>query len=87
MVKTADSKGRIGLGAAFANRNVIIERVDDTEVRVILAEVVPAREAWLHKNPAAMDSVIRGLEQAKLMQLSENPIDIDKLCPPDHEDD
>lgn len=42
--KTADSKGRLTLGPKFANRDVIVEQVDDTEVRVILARVVPERD-------------------------------------------
>ncbi len=64
-IKTADSKGRISLGTRFANQTVIIEDVDATEVRVTLAQVIPQREAWLHKNPNAKASVMRGLKQAK----------------------
>ena len=63
-IKTADSKGRIGLGSRFANQTVIVEDVDSTEVRVVLAQVVPQRELWLHKNARAKASVLRGLEQA-----------------------
>jgi hypothetical protein len=48
--KTVDSKGRISLGARFANQTVIIEEVDSTEIRVTLAQVIPQREVWLHKN-------------------------------------
>jgi hypothetical protein len=80
MLKTADNKGRVSLGPEFANRSVIIERVDDTEVRVLLAEVVPAREAWLHKNRRAMEEVMRGLEQAKLHQFSDKTPDIGEDC-------
>ncbi len=63
--KTADSKGRVTLGSRFANQTVIVEEVDPTEVRVTLAQVVPQREIWLHKNPKAKASVLRGLAQAK----------------------
>jgi hypothetical protein len=63
--KTADSKGRVSLGSRFANQTVIVEDVDSTEVRVTLAQVVPQREIWLHKNPEAKASVLRGLAQAK----------------------
>ena len=76
-VKIADSKGRIVLGPQFANKPVIIEKVDDTEVRVIAAEVVPQRELWLHRNNQARDSVHRGLEQAKARKFSRNQPDLD----------
>jgi hypothetical protein len=76
-VKIADSKGRVVLGPHFANKPVIIEEVDDTEVRVIAAEVVPQRELWLHRNIKARDSVHRGLEQAKSRGFSRKPPDLD----------
>ena len=76
-VKIADSKGRIVLGPRFANKPVIIEEVDDTEVRVIAAEVVPQRELWLHRNIKARDSVDRGLAQAKARMFSRKPPDLD----------
>ena len=72
-VKIADSKGRVVLGPQFANKPVIIEEVDETEVRVIAAEVVPQRELWLHRNIKARDSVHRGLAQAKDRKFSQNP--------------
>jgi hypothetical protein len=75
-VKIADSKGRVVLGPQFANKPVIIEEVDDTEVRVIAAEVVPQRELWLHRNIEARDSVQRGLEQAKTRRFSRKPPDL-----------
>ena len=76
-VKIADSKGRIVLGPRFANKPVIIEEVDDTEVRVIAAEVVPQRELWLHRNAQARDSVHRGLVEAKARKFSQSPPDLD----------
>jgi len=71
--KTADSKGRISLGSRFANQTVIVEDVDLTEVRITLAEIVPQREVWLHKNPKAKASVLRGLEQAKARKTAKSP--------------
>ena len=49
VTKVADSKGRVTLGRRFANKTVILREVDDTEVLVTLARVVPAREAWLSR--------------------------------------
>ena len=74
--KTADSKGRIALGSRFANRMVIVEELDDTEVRITLAQVIPEREAWLYKNPKALASVRRGLTQAKAGEFSKSPPDL-----------
>jgi hypothetical protein len=75
--RTADSKGRISLGSRFANQTVIVEDVDPTEVRVTLAQVIPQREAWLHKNPKARASVLRGLEQAEAGKMAESPPDLE----------
>lgn len=63
--KTTDNKGRLTLGERFANRTVIVEEVDETEVRVTLARVVPEREMWLYENDAAIAAVRRGLAEAK----------------------
>ena len=71
--RTADSKGRIVLGSRFANQTVIVEEIDATEVRVTLAQVVPQREMWLHKNHKAKTSVLRGLSQAKAGETAEPP--------------
>jgi hypothetical protein len=74
--KTADSKGRVSLGSRFACQTVIIQAVDSTEVRVILAQVIPQRELWLHKNPKAKASVLRGLAQAKAGKAAKSPPDL-----------
>jgi hypothetical protein len=73
LTKTADSKGRITLGAKFADRTVLLTPVSDTEVLVTLAQVIPEQEAWLYKNRKALDSVRRGLEQAKARRFSKHP--------------
>jgi hypothetical protein len=75
--KVADSKGRIALGAKFANKQVIIKEVDATEVHVIAAGVIPEREMWLFKNQTALQSVKRGLQQAAAGRFSKKPPDID----------
>jgi hypothetical protein len=76
--KTADSKGRISLGSRFANQTVIIEEVDPTEIRVTLAQVIPQREIWLHKNATTKASVSRGLAQAKAGKISKTSPDLEQ---------
>ena len=71
--KTTDSKGRLTLGERFANRTVIVEVIDETELRISLARVVPEREMWLHTNRAASASVRRGLTEAREQRLSSGP--------------
>lgn len=73
VTKTADNKGRVALGERFANQQVIIEEVDSTEVRVIVAAVIPQRELWLHRNPKALGKVLQGLDEAKGGQFSQGP--------------
>ncbi|MCC5829999.1 MAG: hypothetical protein JJU36_11180 [Phycisphaeraceae bacterium] len=77
--RTADSKGRITLGDRFANRTVIVQEVDDSEVRITLARIIPEREAWLYENPKAREAVGRGLQQARQRRFAKGPdLDSDK---------
>ena len=62
--KNVDSKGRLTLGEAFANRTVLVESNGQGEIIVRLARVIPERESWLYENKPALASVRRGLEQA-----------------------
>jgi hypothetical protein len=64
LTKQVDSKGRLTLGEAFANETVLVESHGEGEVIVRRARVIPAREAWLYDNKAALASVRRGLQQA-----------------------
>jgi hypothetical protein len=72
-VRMTDSKGRLKLGEAFANRTVIVEERAD-EIIVRMARVIPEREAWLYENPVALASVRRGLLQARQRRFSPEPI-------------
>ena len=78
ITKIVDSKGRINLGSRFANQTVIVEEVDATEVRVVLAQVIPQREVWLHKNAKAKASVLRGLAQAQAGAMAEASPDLEQ---------
>ncbi|MCP4656206.1 MAG: hypothetical protein GY856_12405 [bacterium] len=72
---TVDSRGRLTLGPKFANRTVLVREVDDTEVVVTLAAVIPEREAWLFANPQARQLVSTGIEQAAAGQFAETAPD------------
>ena len=74
ITKLADSKGRIVLGSKFANKTVIVEEIDELEVRIIAAAVIPERELWLHRNEKAM--VQQGLAQARTRRFSKTPPDL-----------
>ncbi len=47
ITKTLDDKGRLVLGSRFANRQVIIEENNESQIIITLAKVVPECEAWL----------------------------------------
>ena len=70
--KLTDSKGRITLGEAYANRTLLVEEQDDRIV-LRLARIIPESEAWLYENPAALDAVRTGLRQARAGVLKDGP--------------
>lgn len=72
-----DAKGRLSLGKKFADRHVLIEEVDEYEVRIRTARVVPERKAWLLENDAARASVLKGIEQARAGQFVDSGPDLE----------
>jgi hypothetical protein len=85
--RTVDSRGRLSLGQSFAGRQVIIQEVAEGELRIIRAEVIPARESWLYKDPEAFASVTRGLLEARSGRTAEAPdLDAD-IARFEHEDE
>ncbi len=77
VAKNTDAKGRVTLGSRFANRTVLVREVSQNEVIVKLARVIPEDELWLHQNREAIDSVARGLDQARKRQFARQAPDID----------
>jgi len=63
--RNTDSRGRVNLSVAFANRKLIVKQRDSEWVLRLL----PEREAWLHENKAARESLRRGLEQARARKI------------------
>ncbi|KKM25979.1 hypothetical protein LCGC14_1589490 [marine sediment metagenome] len=72
-VKRVDGQGRVTLGKAFARQLVTLREVEEGTVEITIAVAIPAREVWLHKNKAALASVMRGLEQTGRGEFAEAP--------------
>jgi hypothetical protein len=68
--KTVDSRGRLTLGEAYANRTVIVEQRGDGEFLVRMARVIPEQETWLYENADALNAVRRGLKEARAGKVS-----------------
>jgi bifunctional DNA-binding transcriptional regulator/antitoxin component of YhaV-PrlF toxin-antitoxin module len=73
LTRTTDKKGRITLPKHFADHLVIIEQVDETEVRIRKAEAIPQKELWLWKNPVAAGMILLGIEEAKAGEFVPGP--------------
>jgi len=65
VTKSADSKGRVALGPAAANRLVSVTQMSESEYVIKLVRAIPEDEAWLYENPKALASVRKGLQQAR----------------------
>ena len=65
---TVDSKQRIALGKLLKGRDIEHfqgEVLPNGEILLHPMAMVPAREHWLHENPKALASVLRGIEQSR----------------------
>ncbi len=76
-IKIADSKGRISLGKAIANRSVIILQTGEGVWEIQAARVIPERESWLYENDEALSRVRGGLKQAVAGRFAAGPPDLD----------
>lgn len=60
-----DSQGRFSLGKKYASSTFLVEVTDDKDILLKKAAVIPESELWVLKNPKALASLERGLEDAK----------------------
>ncbi len=81
---TVDGSGRISLGRAKAG--ALYDAAFEPDGRVVLTPMVaiPARELWLHQNPAAMAMVDEGLAA---LGRGEKGVEIDLAQFPDDEEE
>lgn len=61
---SADDRGRITLGATEKEKTYCISRNDAGQILFTPVVAVPEYELWLWRNPAALASVQKGLEEA-----------------------
>lgn len=63
-VRKVDTSGRLALGRERAGEQYDVQEQSDGVVILTPVAVIPKRELWLHNNPEAKASVLRGLEQS-----------------------
>ena len=66
MLLTIDSRKRIPLGRLLSDDSVSLFNASVIDGKIILEPMraVPAKEAWLYKNPEALASVLQGLKES-----------------------
>ena len=79
MLITLDSQNRVTLGKLLKG---ISTRLFDAQIvkgKIVLEpmEAIPEKEAWLYKNPKALQSVLNGLKDAKEGKIKELNLDED----------
>jgi hypothetical protein len=72
-IKVADAKGRVLLGPKVAYQQVQVEESGVGEWTIRLVEPVPVKEAWLFKNPEALQRVQKGFQQAQKREFAPDP--------------
>ena len=69
----ADAKGRVTLGREYAGATLLVQKSESGTVTLQPAVTVPASEAWLWTNNAALRSVQSGIDEAKRRRHAKAP--------------
>ena len=59
-----NSRGRLSIGAIAKGRSYRVQGNDAGQILLDPVVAIPERELWLHRNPEAITSIQRGLQQA-----------------------
>lgn len=62
--KQTDGRGRLSLGADYANRTFLVEDAGDCVI-IRPARVIPEAEAWLYANKETLAGLREALDQAR----------------------
>jgi len=78
MLVTLDKQNRITLGKLLTgiSAKLFDAKLEDGKIVLEPMEAIPEREMWLHRNPAALASVLRGLKDVQKGKIK--PFDPDK---------
>lgn len=77
MLITLDSQNRITLGRLMKGISTKLFDAQVIDGKIVLEpmQAVPEKEAWLYKNPKALQSVIKGLKDVKEGNIKEFNLD------------
>ncbi len=77
MLITLDSQNRVTLGKLLKGISTKLFDARLVKGKIVLEpmEAIPEKEAWLYKNPKALQSVIKGLQNAKEGKIKELNLD------------
>lgn len=70
-VVQADARGRVEIGASEQNEEYHLSVNSRGQILLTPLRTIPEREVWLWRNPEAMESVRRGLEESAAGHVSE----------------
>lgn len=79
MLITLDSQNRATLGKLLKgiSTKLFDARLVDGKIVLEPMEAVPEKEAWLYKNPKALESVIKGFKEAQIGKVKELNLDVE----------
>lgn len=68
---TADEQGRVDLGNPAGGRTYVVSWNSAGQALLSPVKTLPESEDWLEKNPAALASVLRGIEDSRAGRVRE----------------
>jgi len=84
-VRKVDTSGRLSLGREKAGEQYDVTEDADGVVVLVPVAVIPKRELWLHNNPEAKQSLLRGLADSAAGRTSDGGDFSKYLADPDED--